>query len=105
MDIKKYTQGPPVPSDQIGWAEFVELTSAHATIIGELIELGWLAPVVTHGEQYLFTVRDVYRMRKHARLCRDFELPVLAGTIMVDLLERIEQLELQVEEMTRLLGK
>ena len=47
----------------------------------------------------LFSGRDVYRVRKLERICCDFGLPVVGGTIIVDLLERIEELEQQVRSL------
>ena len=38
-------------------------------------------------------------MRKLERICCDFELPVLGGTIIVDLLERIDSLERKVRRL------
>ena len=42
---------------------------------------------------------DIYRVRKLERICCDFELPVLGGTIIVDLLERVDQLERRVRDL------
>ena len=47
----------------------------------------------------LFSEGDVYRVRKLERICADFELPVVGGTIIVDLLERIDQLEREVQSL------
>lgn len=41
----------------------------------------------------------MYRVRKLERICCDFGLPVVGGTIIVDLLERIEELEQQVRSL------
>ena len=41
----------------------------------------------------MFRDADIYRVRKLERICCDFELPVVGGTIIVDLLERIDVLE------------
>jgi len=38
-------------------------------------------------------------VRKLERICCDFELPVLGGTIIVDLLERIDSLERRVQRL------
>jgi chaperone modulatory protein CbpM len=92
----------PVRSALVSWAEFVELTAAHPGRIGELIELGWIEPRTTSAAAYLFRLRDVYRLRKLERLCQDLDLSLAAGTIIVDLLERIEELEQKVAELTRL---
>ncbi|GAB6060018.1 chaperone modulator CbpM [Desulfonatronum parangueonense] len=96
----------PVRSELVVWREFVELTGIHPTRLGELVELGWICPDMPDkqdGECYLFHPRDVYRVSKLERLCRDFELPALAGTIIVDLLERIDDLDRQVRDLRRLL--
>ena len=49
----------------------------------------------------MFRQIDVYKTRKVDRLCEDFELPSLAGAIIVDLLERIEELETRLKELDR----
>lgn len=49
----------------------------------------------------MFRQVDVYRTRKLDRLCNDFELPSLAGAMIVDLLERIEDLENRLRELER----
>jgi len=103
MAIKRFAGGPPVRSELISWAEFIELTGLHPSRVGELIELGWIEPRMTSEDRYLFRVRDVYRLRKLERICRDFELSSIGGTIIVDLLERIEGLEKAVRELEDLL--
>jgi chaperone modulatory protein CbpM len=45
----------------------------------------------------------VYRLRKLQRICDDFELPSVGGVIIVDLLERIDQLERKVSSLEKLL--
>ena len=93
----------PARSELVVWAEFVELTGIHPARLGEIVELGWICPDRHSDECYLFHPRDVYRVSKLERLCRDFELPALAGTIIVDLLERIDDLDRQVRDLRRLL--
>jgi len=60
-------------------------------------------PVRTGAEEYLFRSRDVYRIQKLMRLCRDLEIPFGAGSIIVDLLERVERLEREISELKQLL--
>ncbi|ACV69141.1 chaperone modulator CbpM [Desulfohalobium retbaense] len=92
----------PIRSELLGWSQFIELTGLHPSRIGELIDMGWLEPVLS-GEDYLFRKRDVYRLRKFQRLCQDFGLSSTGGSIIVDLLERIEVLEREVRQLRRLL--
>lgn len=103
LRIKVEHEDLPAPSELVIWSRFVELTGIHPSRLGELIELGWIFPDKTKEQYYLFHPKDVFRVSKLERLCRDFELSAMAGTIIVDLLERIETLEQQVRELRRLL--
>lgn len=103
LRIKVEHEDLPAPSELVIWSRFVELTGIHPSRLGELIELGWIFPDKTKEQYYLFHPKVVFRVSKLERLCRDFELSAMAGTIIVDLLERIETLEQQVRELRRLL--
>ena len=61
---------------------------------------GWLKPTRTAEAALLFRQDDVYRIRKLERLCSDFELHTLGGSIVMDLLDRIATLELRIRELT-----
>ena len=67
-------------------------------IAPERLALGWLESR-TEGSDQFFRDADIYRVRKLERICCDFELPVVGGTIIVDLLERIDALEHKVREL------
>lgn len=103
LRIKLKNEELPARSELVIWPRFIELTGIHPPRLGELIELGWVCPDRTREECYLFHPKDVYRVSKLERLCRDFELSAMAGTIIVDLLERIEAMEDQVRDLRRLL--
>jgi chaperone modulatory protein CbpM len=105
MDIKEVITVTTVParSERLSFAQLQELTGLHPTVVGELIELGWITPERTTAEAYLFRSKDLYRLRKLDRIRRDFELPLLGASIVVDLLERIDYLENKVKELHRLL--
>jgi len=105
MDIKQVITVSTVParSERLSFAQLQELTGLDPTVVGELIELGWITPEHTTADAYLFRAKDLYRLRKLDRISRDFELPLLGASIVVDLLERIEHLENKVRELDRLL--
>ena len=105
MDIKEVITVTTVParSERLSLTQLQEMTGLPSSVVGELIELGWITPERTTAEAYLFRSRDVYRLRKLDRIQRDFELPLLGASIVVDLLERIEYLEGKVNELHRLL--
>ena len=92
----------PERSEFVAWAQLVELTSIQPGEVAELVELGWINPKKTSAEEYLFRLRDVYRIHKLMRLVHDLDVSFNSGSIIVDLLDRIEELEKEVEELKRL---
>lgn len=99
MEAKRNGTGLPIRSELVAMAELLELTAMPPSRLGELIELGWLEPVQTGADAYLFRQVDIYRIRKLERICADFELPSLGGVIIVDLLDRIDSLERRIREL------
>jgi chaperone modulatory protein CbpM len=83
--------------------EFSQCTGIDPSHAAELLDMGWLSPVRTGAEQYLFHRRDVYRVQKLLRLCRDLDISMAGGSIIVDLLERIERMDQRIRELERLL--
>ncbi len=101
MWIKKTEESRLVTQTLLAWTEFVEQTGIGEARVTELMELGWLQPARRTGEAPMFRQVDVYKTRKVDRLCQDFELPSLAGAIIVDLLDRIDGLETRLKEWER----
>ena len=91
MELLQNTKDVPSRSTLIVWGEFLELTGTTPDRLSELMDIGWLKP--TRQD-------DVYRIRKLERLCSDFELHTLGGSIVMDLLDRIATLELRIRELT-----
>jgi len=83
----------PTRSTLLVLEEFLDISGSSRDRVNELVDMGWLTPSRTAGEELLFRLADVYRLRKLERLCADFDMHTLAGTIVVDLLARIEELE------------
>lgn len=102
MTVTHKEAGLPIRSGLIARSELLELTAIHPSRLGELLELGWLEPIHVAEGEMLFRHVDVYRIRKLERICTDFELPSLGGTIIVDLLGRIEMLERRLREFERM---
>ena len=100
MPIKSTETSFLATTSLVAWTEFVELTGIGEDRIRELMDLGWLQPARQTDQRMLRQI-DVYKTRKVDRLCEDFELPSLAGAIIVDLLERIEELETRLKELDR----
>lgn len=79
-------------------AQIAEESDVSEMRIIELMDLGWLQPACEEKEIIFFYQIDVYKIKKVNRLCCDFEIPSLAGAIIVDLLDRIEDLERRLKE-------
>ncbi|MDO9083538.1 MAG: chaperone modulator CbpM [Humidesulfovibrio sp.] len=93
----------PIRSELIAWTQLVELTCVEPATVAELLDMGWIDPVHTRADEYLVRARDVLRIKKLMRLCRDLEISLAGGSIIVDLLERVERLEQELTELRRLL--
>lgn len=104
MDINKRMEAqPPSSSKRLVIAQVVEITGLQETAVLELISMEWIQPGTTGDGHYLFETRDLYRMGKLARLCKDLEITTIGGSIIVDLLDRVEKLESQIKEMKKLI--
>lgn len=93
----------PEPSELVAWAQLVERTGIVPACMAELVEMGWVEPVRTQAEEYLFRTRDVYRIQKLLRLVKDLDISLAGASIIVDLVTRIEELENEVAALRRLL--
>ena len=92
MSMTKKSPSLPAPSTVMAWEEFVEITGVAPDRLQELLALGWIETRTSATRIRMFRDADIYRVRKLERICCDFELPVVGGTIIVDLLERIDVL-------------
>jgi len=93
--IKKTTV--PKTSSRVSWEEFIGKTGIHPLRLSELVEMEWIEYDLTDQDRYLFPEKEIFRVKRLLRICKDFELPTLAGMIIVDLIERIEFLEKQIK--------
>ncbi len=99
-DIIRREKHLPAASDLVSEEEFLRLTGLTADSLQELVQLDWLSLTRT-STALLFSEGDVWRTKQLARLCADFELSMLGGSIVVDLLERIDDLEREVAGLRR----
>ena len=99
MDTGKNNLVSAAASVTLCWNEFIELTGIAPERLQELLSLGWIECRPGPDSERSFHDGDIYRVRKLERICCDFDLPVLGGTIIVDLLERIDVLEQTVRSL------
>ena len=102
MSMLSKPQSLPMPSDAIAWEEFVALTGITPEHLEEIIALDWIESRTSAANARMFRDSDIYRVRKLERICGDFELPVVGGTIIVDLLDRIDRLQRMVDQLNKL---
>lgn len=81
----------------LSFVQFVHEAEIEEKKCQEYIDIGWLQPVET--ENNLFSSEDIFKIRKAERLCRDFEIPCQAGAMIVDLLEKIDDLENRLAQL------
>ena len=101
--IDKRRNGALIRSKLIHWSQFVQLTGINPYMLSELLEMGWVESVQTSSENYHFPVKEIFRVQKLVRICRDFELSTIGGMIIVDLLERIENQDKEIQQLRRLI--
>lgn len=102
MNITGKAPTLPYPSEVLALDEFIEITGVSPEHLQELVALGWIDARISAAKHQMFKDSDIYRVRKLERICCDFELPVIGGTIIVDLLDRIDRLERMVRELNDL---
>ena len=100
--MSKLNQMSNYPAKAVDWDEFIKLTEVSPEHLNEIIALGWISVRPADNNPKAFLASDIYRVRKLERICGDFELPVIGGTIIVDLLDRIDRLELLVRRFNKL---
>ena len=86
----------------INQEEFLFQTGLSEEKFQDILSLGWVEIEKDEKENMFFSDTDIYRVRKLVRICADFDLPIIGGTIIVDLLERIAALEETVNELKAL---
>ncbi len=90
----------PSKSPFISYEEFLAQTGIDEERYAELTEIGWLKPAQQTESTALFLPNDIYKVRKLEKISKDFEIQALPSAIIVDLLERVENLEQQIQELS-----
>lgn len=91
----------PAKSELIVWDELIIQCDCPPELLLELVEMGWLKPSQSTSSSHLYNNTDVYKIRKLARICHDLELPLIGGTIIVDLLKRVHDLETTLASLNK----
>jgi chaperone modulatory protein CbpM len=84
---------------QLSLAELARLASIPEPELRVWVEEGWLIPRDPRATDQLFGSDRLVMLRKAFRLRRDFELEPLALGLVVQLLDRIEELERELSRV------
>lgn len=80
--------------------ELAEFSGLPEDVLRELVDYGALAPADPAAGELAFDARCVATVRAAARLSNDLELETRALALVVSFLERIEELEARVRELS-----
>lgn len=84
---------------EITLEKLMELSGLPQEVLIELVECGVLAPAETGPQQWIFSSRCVTTVQTAKRLHDDFDLDANALALALTLLERIRELESQLQEV------
>ena len=80
-------------------ADVAEIVGARPTLISRLVRLGVLETISDESEAPMLRSRSVLRLRRMARLRRDLGVNFAGAAVIVDLVDRIEELNRDLAEM------
>jgi chaperone modulatory protein CbpM len=86
-------------TETIGLEELAQACAVSAGELQELVEYGALAPAPTLEEQGLFSAECVIPLRTACRLRRDYDLDLFTVGLLLQYLQRIEQLEREIHSL------
>lgn len=82
-------------------AELCRSCAVEAELIEALVEQGILEPVGRHGRNWCFPASSLRRTRITLHLQRDLGVNLAGAAVVLDLLERIEELEARTRGRSR----
>lgn len=93
----------PEPSELLAVSQIIEIVGITPGQMAEIMELEWINPIRTNEDEYLFRRVDVLKLEKLLRLVRDLEVSYIGASIIVDLMERVQELEKEIKELKELI--
>ena len=90
--------------EQITIVDLAECAGGPGAVLRDLGECGALAPADPNAVEWVFRADCVVSLRTAARVCHDLELETAALALVLSYLERIHDLETQVQDLSAQLG-
>ncbi|PIP82113.1 MAG: hypothetical protein CO113_04180 [Elusimicrobia bacterium CG_4_9_14_3_um_filter_62_55] len=75
----------------------VEVTRIEAAFIEECLECGAVELKGSDPGSVEITPSHLAKLRRLQRICRDLDVDILAGSIIVDLLDRVDEMERELK--------
>ncbi|MGH9938686.1 MAG: chaperone modulator CbpM [Blastocatellia bacterium] len=88
-----------IEQEQLTLEGLAARTGLHPTLIERFVEYGLIEPAQRAGSQMLFDLDCVVRLRKIERLRRDLGINLPSVAVILDLLDRMNRLEQEVERL------
>lgn len=92
--IVDYDLDEPLTLDAVA-----EAVGARRSVLARLVREGVLEPIGDEFDEPLLQTRAVMRLRRMARLRRDLRVNFAGAAVIIDLVDRIEQLNREVAEL------
>ena len=84
---------------EVSFEELAELSGLAPELLRELVDYGALVPVNVRSERWTFNAERVVAVRTVSRLRQDFDLDANALSVALNLVERINVLEAQLQQL------
>ena len=97
LEMVQFDFLPPIT--ECSFSELAELSALTAAELSDLIDCGAVAPIDAGLLHQRFTASAVRRARTAARLRDEFELEISAVALALLLLERVHELEAQLQHL------
>lgn len=78
-----------------------EITRIEVAFIEECLECGAVELKGIDQGSMEITPSQLAKLRRLQRICRDLEVDILAGSIIVDLVDRVDEMERELEWLRR----
>jgi len=102
MNERRYQIALSAPQLREG-AEIIEvaaqLCGVHPSVLQRFVDLGLIEPIRYGPDQYRITHSSILRVKRIERLRRDLGVNLLGAGIILDLVDKIEELRREVEQL------
>jgi DNA-binding transcriptional MerR regulator len=85
--------------------DLADAAGVHPELVEQFIEYGLLEPMASEAPDPLFAISAIERLRRIMRLRRDLGVNLPGVAVILDMRERMEQLQKELERLRRRSGR